>query len=207
MLSLTPKNPKFYDYFDQITDVLVQAAQQFVDFLANFSDSTTHAARIKEFEHEADDIAHETMGLLHQSFITPLERGDIRRLIMALDDVLDFLDDGVNHIALYEIKEILPPLKDMAQVLLTAVQDVRKAVHELRNLRRSNEILNYCIEIHNKEDEGDRIYLGTLAWLFKSGLDPLTVIKWKDIIDDIEKAIDCCQDVANVVEGIVLENA
>jgi uncharacterized protein Yka (UPF0111/DUF47 family) len=207
MLSLTPKNPKFYDYFDQITDVLVRAAKQFVDFLENFSDSTTHAASIKQLEHAADDIAHETMGLLHQSFITSLERGDIRRLIMALDDVLDFLDDGVNHIALYEIKEILPPLKDMAQVLLTAVQDVRTAVHELRNLRRSNEILNYCIEIHNKEDEGDRIYLQTLAWLFKSGLDPLTVIKWKDIIEDIEKAIDCCQDVANVVEGIVLENA
>jgi uncharacterized protein Yka (UPF0111/DUF47 family) len=207
MLSFTPKNPKFYDYFDAATDVLVRAAQRFVEFLDNFSDSAVHAQQIKDLEHEGDDIAHETMGLLHQSFITPLERGDIRRLIMAIDDVLDFLDDGVNHIALYEIKEILPPLKNMAQVLLSAVQDVQKAVHELRNIRRRNEILNYCIEIHHKEDEGDRIYLETLSWLFKSGLDPLSVIKWKDIIDDIEKSIDCCQDVANVLEGIVLENS
>ncbi len=207
MLSLTPKNPKFYDNFDQATGILVQAAQQFVDFLANFSDSSVHAQKIKDLEHQGDDVAHQTMELLHQSFITPLERGDIRRLIMAIDDVLDFLDDGVNHIALYEIKEILPPLKNMAEVLLKAVTWVQKAVYELRNIRRRNEILNYCIEIHHQEDEGDRIYLETLAWLFKSGMDPLSVIKWKDIIEDIEKSIDCCQDVANVVEGIVLENS
>ena len=207
MLSFTPKNPKFYDCFDQATDVLVRAAQHFVDFLNDFSDSSVHAQKIKDLEHEADNIAHETMELLHQSFITPLERSDIRRLIMAIDDVLDYLDDGVLHITLYEIKEVLPPLQKMAEVLLTAVNGVRKAVHELRNIRRRNEILNYCIEIHHLEDEGDRIYLETLAWLFKSGLDPLTVIKWKDIIQDIEKSIDCCQDVANVVEGIVLENS
>ena len=207
MLSITPKNPKFYDYFDAATDVLVRAARRFVEFLNDFSNAGEQAQQIKDLEHEADNIAHETLGLLHQSFITPLERGDIRRLIMALDDVLDFLDDGVNHIALYEIKEILPPVKEMAQVLLSSVLAVQKAVLELRNIRRRNEILNLCIEIHHREDEGDRIYHETLAWLFKSGLDPLSVIKWKDIIEDIEKSIDCCQDVANVLEGIVLENS
>ncbi|HZZ72502.1 MAG TPA: DUF47 family protein [Pirellulales bacterium] len=207
MLSFTPKNPKFYDYFDQATDVLVRAAEQFVDFLDHFSDLKIHAQKIKDLEHEGDNIAHETMGLLHQSFITPLERGDIRRLIMAIDDVLDFLDDGIKHIVLYDIQEVLPPLKNLAQVLLSAVKGVRKAVFELRNIGRRNEIMNYCIEIHHQEDEGDRIYLETLGWLFKSGLDPLTVIKWKDILDDVEKSIDCCQDVANVVEGIVLENS
>jgi len=207
MLTLTPKNNKFYDYFDQSAAVLVKAAESFGEFVENLANSQDRAQAVKDLEHKGDHIAHETLGLLHQSFITPLERSDIRRLIMALDDVLDNLDDAVTHIALYEIKESLPPLKAGAKVLLHACQDVQKAIHALRNLKKRNDILNLCIEIHHREDDGDKIYHETLAWLFKSGMDPLSVIKWKDILDDVEKAIDCCQDVANVVEGIVLENA
>jgi predicted phosphate transport protein (TIGR00153 family) len=206
MLKLTPTNPKFYDFFDQLTDVLVQAARQFLHGLDHFDNPRRLAEEIKRLEHQGDNLAHDTMGLLHQSFITPLERSDIRRLTMAIDDVLDFIEDAAQHIALYEIDTILPPVREMAQVLLDASQVVRLAVHEIRNLNRRNGIMEHCIEIHRLEDEGDRIQHEVLAWLFKSGMDPLSVIKWKEIIDDIETAIDRCQDVSNVVEGIVLEN-
>lgn len=207
MFKLTPTNTEFYDFFDRISDVLVRAAEHFHGAMAPFSNPQKLAAEIKEMEHQGDSITHDTMALLHKSFITPLERSDIRRLIGSLDDVLDALDDAASLMALYEIDQPLPEVRDLAAVLVEATKGVRLAVHELRNLRKSNAILQLCLEIHQKEDAGDRIYDKTLARLFKSGMDPLAIVKWKDIIEDLENSIDCCQDVSVVVEGIVLENS
>jgi predicted phosphate transport protein (TIGR00153 family) len=207
MFKFTPSNTKFYDHFDQASDVLVRAAEEFLDYLDQFDDPKRRAAEMKALEHEGDNITHATMELLDKSFITPLERGDIRRLMMALDDVLDFLDDAAQRIALYEIGTVLPDVRSLAEVLVSATKEVQGVVHKLRNLRQKNDILQQCIEIHRLEDEGDQIHQQALARLFKSGFDPLLVIKWKDIIEDVETSLDHCQDVANVVEGIVLENA
>lgn len=206
MFKLTPTNTRFYDFFDLATGILVQAAEHFSKSLENFGNAAQLAQEIKTYEHQGDEIAHETMALLHQSFITPLERSDIRRLIVTLDDVLDALDDAAQRIALYELKTILPDIRRLAGVLVQAAKGVQQAVREIRLIRKRHEILRHCIEVHRLEDEGDNIYHEALAGLFKSDLEPVTVVKWKDIIEELENAIDCCQDVANVVEGIVLEN-
>jgi predicted phosphate transport protein (TIGR00153 family) len=208
MFKLIPTNHQFFDLFDRSTEILVTASRSFSDFLENFQHPERHADEIKQFEHEADEVTHDAMELLHQSFITPLERMDIRRLIESLDDVLDFLDDAARRIVLYEIAEILPEAKDLAKVLVESTLSVAQAVGALRRLnKQSKEILQYCIEIRRLENEGDRINHELLAKLFKSHAEPFLVLKWKEIIDDIETAIDRCQDVANVVEGIVLENS
>lgn len=207
MFNLVPTNLKFFDLFDRETEIIAHAAERFNEFMNKFEHPDRYADEIKGLEHEADEKTHEIMSELHQSFITPLERSDIRRLVEALDDVLDFLDDAARRIVLYDITEPLPEIKELAKVLVQATAVMRTGVGHLRHLRkRTQEILQNCIEIRRLENEGDRINHAVIARLFKSNLEPLTVLKWKEIVVDVETAIDRCQDVANILEGIVLEN-
>jgi uncharacterized protein len=207
MFNFLPRNTKFFDYFDRDTDLLVRTAEQFRSFLESFDNATEHSRKLKELEHEADTVTHEAMALLHRSFITPLERGDLRRLILALDDVVDYLDDAARRIALYEIKAILPEVCAMGKVVVDLVRAVQAAVHDLRHLREKNQILQHCIEIQRLENVGDHLHHIALASIFKTGMPPLAVIQWKEIIDLIETAMDSAEEVAHVIEGIVLENA
>ena len=207
MFNFLPRNTKFFDYFDRDTEVLICAAECFREFLESSGDPKEHSARLKELEHEADRVTHEAMELLHRTFITPLERGDLRRLILALDNIVDYLDDATRRIALYDVGTILPEVCAMGKVVVDLAKAVAAAVHELRNLRKKNRVLEHCIEIQRLENLGDRLHHIALASIFKNGLDPLTVIKWKEIVDLIELSMDASEDVAHVIEGIVLENA
>jgi uncharacterized protein len=207
MFNFLPRNTKFFDYFDRDTDLLVRTAEQFYGLLESISDAREHSRKLKELEHEADTVTHEAMELLHRSFITPLERGDLRRLILALDDVVDYIDDAARRIALYEIKAALPEACAMGKVVVDLARAVRAAVHDLRNLRGKNQIREHCIEIQRLENVGDHLHHIALNSLFKTGMDPLDVIKWKEIVDLIETAMDSAEEVAHVIEGIVLENS
>jgi uncharacterized protein len=207
MFNFLPRNPKFFDYFDRDTAVLVRAAEAFCRFLEASQDHKEDSKRLKELEHEADRVTHEAMELLHRSFITPLERGDLRRLILALDEVVDYLDDAARRIALYEVGTILPEVCAMGKVIVDLARAVQAAVHDLRNLRKKNRVREHCIEIQRLENVGDHLHHIALASIFKPGLDPLTVMKWKEIVDLIESAMDAAEEVAHVIEGIVLENA
>jgi uncharacterized protein len=208
MFNFLPRNTKFFDYFDRDTEVLVRTAECFCHFLESSADPKGSSAKLKELEHEADRLTHEAMELLHRSFITPLERGDLRRLILALDEIVDYLDDAARRIALYEVGTILPQVCAMGKVLVDLARSVQAAVHDLRNLRKkNNRVLEHCIEIQRLENLGDHLHHIALATIFKTGLDPLLVMKWKEIVDLIELAMDAAEEVAHVIEGIVLENA
>jgi hypothetical protein len=207
MFHLLPRNPQFFDYFDRDTDVLVRTAESFCRFLESSGDRREDSKKLKELEHEADRLTHEAMELLHRSFITPLERGDLRRLILALDEVVDYLDDAARRIALYEVGAILPEVCAMGKVVVDLARAVQTAVHDLRNLRRKNRVLEHCIEIQRLENLGDHLHHIALASIFKTGMDPVMVIKWKEIVDLVESAMDAAEEVAHVIEGIVLENA
>lgn len=207
MFKLTPSNNRFYDLFDRAAELQVRAAAQFLDLLENFSDLPRRAEEIKRVEHGLDEVVHETMKLLHSSFITPIERGDIRRLIQALDSVADGINAASSRLALYEIEQVFPPAPALARVLLDACRAVQEAVRRLRQTPKLEGVLPLCVEINRLEDQADQIYREALAQLFKGGLDPLLVIKWKEIYEFVESATDCCEDVADMVEVIVLENA
>lgn len=207
MFKLTPTNTRFYDLFDRAAELLVRAASQFLELVEVFQEPRQRAAQIKQVEHELDQVVHDTMKLLHNSFITPIERGDIRRLIQSLDSVADGINAASSRIALYEVEQVFPEARALARVLVDSTLAVQEAVRQLRKLPRLDNVLGLCVEINRLEDQADQIYREALAQLFKSGLDPLVVIKWKEIYEFIESATDCCEDVADMVEVIVLENA
>jgi predicted phosphate transport protein (TIGR00153 family) len=207
MFKLTPGNNRFYDLFDRAAELQVRAAAQFLDLVENFGDQARRAEEIKRVEHELDEVVHDTMKLLHSSFITPIERGDIRRLIQGLDSVADGINAASSRLALYEIDDIYPPIQSLARVLLDSCRVVQGAVGRLRGRPKIEEVLPLCVEINRLEDQADQIYREALAHLFRDRLDPLLVIKWKEICEFVESATDCCEDVADMVEVIVIENA
>jgi predicted phosphate transport protein (TIGR00153 family) len=198
---------QFYDLFDRSAEILVRAADRFHAHLQHFDHPERNAEEIKRYEHEADQVTHHGLELLHQAFVTPIDRPEIHRLIESLDDVLDRMDDAARRLVLYEISDMLPEAIELAAVLVAVTRVLQTSVADLRNLRRkSGAIRTQCAEVRRLENEGDRIQHVALARLFKSDLSPFFVLKWKEILLDIESAIDRCQDVADVLDGIVIEN-
>jgi predicted phosphate transport protein (TIGR00153 family) len=174
--------------------------------LADLRDSEQQAKRIKGIEHDADTVAHQTLELLHKSFITPIERGDIHRIVSRIDDILDYIEAASQRLWLYEIKEATPEAKEMGRVLVRSSEAVKTAVDQLRDMKDTAAIRASCVEINRLENECDTLLRLATARLFKEERDALTVIKWKEIYENIEDATDRCEDVANVIEGVVLEN-
>ncbi|MFI5289268.1 MAG: DUF47 domain-containing protein, partial [Polyangia bacterium] len=158
-------------------------------------------------EHDADTVAHQTLEMLHKSFITPIERGDIHRIVSRLDDILDYIEAASQRLWLYEIKEATPEAKEMSRVLVASTEAVKATVDALHNLRDPERIRAACVEINRLENECDTLLRLATARLFKEERDPVMVIKWKEIYENIEDATDRCEDVANVIEGVVIENA
>jgi predicted phosphate transport protein (TIGR00153 family) len=167
----------------------------------------TRAARIKEIEHETDVITHACVERLHKTFITPFDRDDIHRLITRMDDVMDYIDSAAIAVMLYELTDMTPPVRELADVLVRSTESVAVAVSGLKNVKQSKAILDACIEVNRLENEGDEILRGALAELFRGAKDPLLVLKWKEVYEALENATDRCEDVANVIEGVVLEHA
>jgi predicted phosphate transport protein (TIGR00153 family) len=203
---LLPSNTSFFDFFERHAALTVQGCQQFVD-LTRGGDIEKLAKRIKEIEHETDVITHGCVEALHKTFITPIERDDIHRLITRMDDVMDYVEAASERIALYEITTMTTEIQEMARVLVESSQEVESALKGLRNMKNARDILRKCIDINRLENEADSILRNAVARLFKEEKDPITVIKWKEIYENVENATDRCEDVANIIEGVVLEHA
>jgi len=207
MFSLIPKEMIFFDLFDEAAKNAHQGALALVDLLEDFRNVPEKVKKIKDIEHAGDKITHTTIERLNQTFITPIDREDIHRLISRLDDILDMIDTAVNRMYLYKIDKPTEDAKALGRVLVKATKIIIDLVSKMRNLKLSSSLLQDCIEIHTQENEGDRIEQHALASLFENGHDPIFIIKWKDIYEELEAATDRCEDVANVIEGIVLKNA
>jgi hypothetical protein len=204
---LLPKETSFFDFFEEHAALTVQGTKEFLSLVQSGANIDAKARRIKEIEHETDVITHRCVEALHKTFITPLERDDIYRLITKMDDVMDFVEAASERIALYEVKTMTDEVKDLADVLTRAAESVHDACRGLRNLKHPENILKKCVEINRLENEGDAILRRAVARLFKEEKDAITVIKWKEIYENLENATDRCEDVANIIEGVVLENA
>lgn len=165
------------------------------------------AARIKEAERAGDTITHRTVQRLHENWITPLDRNDIHGLVSRMDDVLDYIEAAAERIVLFQVCVAAPQARELAELLVRACEALAKAVALLQTMARAPEILELCIEVNRLENASDAVYRKAMADLFRRGNDPLTVMKWRDIFDSLESAVDRCEDVANIVEGVVLEYA
>ncbi len=204
---LMPKSDEFFDDFDAQAEVTVRGAKLLHDLFENFTDIERKVAAIKQVEHEGDDIAHRAFERLHRQFITPFDRAEIHRLLGRIDDVLDLTDATAERLFLYEVGVVPQAAKDLARLLVPATEKMREAVRLLREIKNPAQILAACREIKTIEGDADALTRTALAALFKSGADTLSIIKWKEIYDLMETATDRCEDVANVIEGVVLEHA
>lgn len=206
-IRLLPREESFFDLFEQAGNNVHQGAIALAELFEDFDRAPEKVAKIKAMEHEGDKITHETMTRLDKTFITPIDRDDIHELIGKLDDVLDLIDVGVGRMMLYKIDKPTKEAKALAKVLVDATAILVKLLTQLRHGTSTKEIQQLCIDVHTKENEGDVILQAALGSLFETGLDPATIIKWKDIYEAFEAATDRCEDVANVVESISLKNA
>jgi len=204
---LLPRETSFFDFFERHATLTVDGAKEFLSLATTGLNIANKTKRIKEIEHETDVVTHQCVEALHKTFITPIDRDDIHRLITKLDDIMDFVEAASERIALYEIKDMTPECKDLADVLVRATQEVQEALRGLRDMKNAKAVLAKCIDINRLENEADGILRSAVARLFREEKDPITVIKWKEIYENLETATDRCEDVANIIEGVVLEHA
>jgi uncharacterized protein len=202
-----PKENSFFDFFEAHAALTVEGTKEFLSLATSGANIDAKARRIKEIEHETDVITHRCVEALHKTFITPIERDDIYRLITKMDDIMDFVEAASERLALYEITTMTVDVKDLADTLYRAAQQVQVACKGLRNLKHPEALLKTCVDINRLENEGDAILRRAVARLFKEERDAIVVIKWKEIYENLENATDRCEDVANIIEGVVLENA
>src|SRR5512138_2500184 len=205
---LMPKSDDFFTDFEAQAAATVEGARLLKALLDDFTDVPAKCQAIKDVEHRGDDITHRAFARLHTQFITPFDRAEIHRLLSRIDDVLDLADAAAERLGLYDIDQVLPEARELASVLVAQAVKMAEVVRGLRTFRKgSAAVLDGCREINALENQADSLSRRTMAKLFRRGSDPLNVIKWKEIIDLIESATDRAEDVANVIEGVVLEHA
>jgi predicted phosphate transport protein (TIGR00153 family) len=198
---------EFFEDFDRHATTTLEAARTLRKELDHPEQAEALAARVKELEEEGDQLAHRAIERLHHSFLTPIDRGDVHRLISSLDDILDLVESSAERFWLYDVKEVRSEARELGDMLIEAVICVQKIVTLLRDLKNQEPILAACQEIGRIEHEADALLRRALARLFDEEKNAIRVMVWKELFEYVEDAIDRCRDVADVVEGVALEAA
>ncbi len=202
-IRLVPRDESFFELFVRLAAKVEQAAEALQDTVVDYREVQRKADRLRDLEHEGDEITHQVMRRLNTVFVTPMDHEDIHLLASSLDDVLDHIEAAADLLVLHKIEEPLPEMKAQADVLVRAARTTREA---LEKLPRYRELPTYWVEINRLENEGDRIYRRAVADLFGGDHKAMDVLKWKDIIDEVEAAIDRLEDVANLLEAFALKH-
>ena len=202
---LLPREDQYFDLFVQMTNYIVEAVHELRDMLndkqPNFAE---YSHRIKQLEHACDELTHTISTKLNKSFITPFDREDIYLMSSALDDIVDLIDDAARAIIIFDVREIKPYAQDFASVLEKMTEQLREIVAMLQKPKNLTERL---VEVHRLENDGDDIYHAAIAELFHDERDPLTVLKWKEIYEKLEAAVDRCENVANIIESVIIKHS
>ncbi len=194
----------FFELLEQAADNVVAATELLHQLLLHFPDGSEQAAAISDCEHRGDAIVHELIGRLNRELATPIDHEDLISLISALDDIVDLVDEVAAFLSLYAVEATMLQAEALAHVLRDAARELCIAVHKVG---RFENITAHVVEVHRLENEGDRIVRGAIASLFEDGIDPMVVIRWKDIFERIEDAIDSTERAAYVLEGVVIKNS
>jgi uncharacterized protein len=201
---LASRDRQFFDLFEEAGGNILRAARLLEEMLDDFPEHAELAREILICEQEGDRITHDIIQRLNQTFVTPIDREDIHELSSALDDVVDYTEEVADYLGLYKIEAPMAQAQDLAKVLHSAARQIAEAMPRLRGFR---DISHYTVEINRLENDGDRIVREAIASLFDTGIDPMVVIRWKDIFERLEEAIDATEHVANILEGIVIKNS
>jgi hypothetical protein len=203
---LLPRETSFFEYFEQLSVHIVEACGILKTLAEGGLDLPTAAARARDVEHAADSVTHECIEALHKTFITPFYRGDIHNLVKHLDDIIDLVEAAIVRMDLYQVDSIRPEISELAGLLVNASQTIQGAMSGLRNLGKSCIIPAQCVELHHIENQADIAHRNALARLFQENENrAIYVFKWKEILEYLERAADQCEDVANIVEGVLIE--
>jgi uncharacterized protein len=202
-ISLVPQKREFFELFARASANAVEISRRLVELLDEFPADDNLLREIKGLEHEGDRLTREVVDLLNRTFVTPFDRDDMYRLAGAIDDVCDHVDEAAGNIAGYGVEEIRPAAKDQAQVILRSAEKLNEAVGRLDGCKDSARQLH---ELRDLEDEGDRLNRAAVSELFSSTSDPMVVLRWKDIHEQLEEAVDACENAADVLEAILVKN-
>lgn len=204
---MIPRETKFYDLFEKSAGNLVVAAGKLVDLFDDYRDVEAKVELIKDLEHEGDTITHEIMQSLHRTFVTPIDREDIAFLANSLDDVMDFIEAAARSVFLYRVTQPTDRVRELASIILKVTYKLNEVMPLLRRRDQFKQILKQCVEINSLENEADDVHHAALAELFDNTRDVRDIIKWREIYEYMESATDRGEDVANVLEAVVLKHA
>jgi predicted phosphate transport protein (TIGR00153 family) len=202
-ISLVPQNREFFRLLERASDNAVAISRRLVSLLDEFPANGMQLMEVKELEHEGDRLTREVVDLLNRTFVTPFDRDDIYLLATAIDDVCDHIDEAAGNIVGYGVEAIRPKAKEQAQVIVRSAEKLHEAVERLEGFKDSSRQLH---ALRDLEDEGDRLNRAAVSELFSSGEDPIGVIRWKDIHEQLEEAVDACENAADVLEAILVKN-
>ncbi len=206
-LSLIPRSGRFFELFEESARKLVVASEALTDLLEHFENVETKTVHLKDLEHEADEITHKIYRQVHKTFVTPFDREDITALAQRMDDVMDYIEGASTAIRIYGISEPTPAARGLADLIRLQCVQLEKAVPVLRHKGRLRSILEQLREINRLENEADSLFLNSMAELFRGEMSSVDIIKWRDIYDQLEEATDSAEQVAHVLEAIVLKHA
>ena len=205
-----PREGQFFALFNQHAALIKAGGEAMVGLIAEYGDDVArgrHIDRILDLEHQADRVTRETINLLHKTFVTPFDRDDIHRLISRMDDILDLMQDTAESMVLYDVRHVTPETAQLAECLRKSCEGIVAAVALLESMSKSPEILRICQEIDTLESDADRVMRSAISSLFRSDIEVREMVKFKALYEMLETATDRCQDVANVIESLVLENS
>jgi len=202
--SFAPKDREFFDLFEEATGNIERAAQLLVEMLNDYPERKELSRDILICEQDGDRITHDIIRRLNETFVTPIDREDILALTSALDDIVDFIEEVADFLGLYKIEAPMEQAQRLSHILHQAARQLAQAMPRLRGFK---DLSHYTVEVNRLENDGDRVTREALAALFDNGIDPMVVIRWKDIYDRLENAIDATEKVAYILEGIVLKNS
>jgi len=195
---------EYFDLFERAGSNIEDAARLLEEMLAEYPERRDLALEIREREHEGDQLTHEIIQRLNQTFVTPIDREDILQLASSLDDIVDYTEEVADYLGLYKIEAPMAQAQRLAGVLRDATRQIAQAIPLIRGFK---DITKHMVEVHRLENEGDRLTREAIASLFETGIDPMVVIRWKDIFERLENAIDSTERAAFILEGIVIKNA
>ncbi|MEA2462571.1 MAG: uncharacterized protein QOJ98_318 [Acidobacteriota bacterium] len=200
---LIPREEKFYDDFKAMADELRRGARLLEAMFAVDPPIADKAHEIKEVEHKCDFLTHEIIQRLNKTFVTPIDREDIHELAKTLDDVMDAIDNAASLVPLYKIDKVRPGARELTRIIIQQCDEIRVAVEALEQRKG---VLERAIEINRLENEADRIHMNAISQLFDEETNPIVVLKWKELYDLLEEATDACEDVANLLENVVVKH-
>ncbi len=200
------RDKEFWSAFKDHAALSVRASELLVKMLEASDARQRLVQEVSDLEHQGDKITHDTVLALHQTWITPLDRDAIHGLISRLDDVLDFIDAAADRVALYQMESARPEALELAKILHSSCSEIARAMAMLQDMKEARSLLALCQQVNKHEHDADQVFRRALARLFDERTEPLELMKWRDILESIETATDRAEDVANIIEGIVLEH-